>query len=196
EDALADRDRIYAVISGAGLSNDGARKSGFTAPSAAGQAQAIAMALDMAGIGGDQIGFVETHGTGTGLGDPVEASALAGAFGPMEGRRVALGSVKANTGHLDAAAGVVSLIKAALALQHAEIPPLAHFKNPHPDLALDGTGFYIPLRPEPMTGPGPLRAGVSSFGFGGTNAHAVLERWAGPGDAASAEETPGGKGTR
>ncbi|MCE8459496.1 ketoacyl-synthetase C-terminal extension domain-containing protein, partial [Rhodovulum sulfidophilum] len=122
-------------------------------------------------------------------------SALAGAFGPMEGRRVALGSVKANTGHLDAAAGVVSLIKAAIALQHAEIPPLAHFKSPHPDLALDGTGFYIPLRPEPMTGPGPLRAGVSSFGFGGTNAHAVLERWAGPGDAASAEETPGGKGT-
>ncbi|NDK36498.1 non-ribosomal peptide synthetase/type I polyketide synthase [Rhodovulum sulfidophilum] len=194
-DAVADGDPVAAVIRGSAVNNDGAAKAGYTAPGVEGQIAVLTEALAAAGAAPESLCHVETHGTGTGLGDPVEASALAGAFGPMEGRRVALGSVKANTGHLDAAAGVVSLIKAALALQHAEIPPLAHFKSPHPDLALDGTGFYIPLRPEPMTGPGPLRAGVSSFGFGGTNAHAVLERWAGPGDAASAEETPGGKGT-
>ncbi|BAQ68076.1 beta-ketoacyl synthase [Rhodovulum sulfidophilum] len=176
EDALADRDRIYAVISGAGLSNDGARKSGFTAPSAAGQAQAIAMALDMAGIGGDQIGFVETHGTGTPIGDPIEYAALVEALGARPGARRLLGALKANFGHMSAAAGVAGLIKAALALHHGLVPPHPRFDRPNLRCGIEPAGFHVNTTPEAWPrGSAPRHAGVSSFGIGGTNAHLVLE---------------------
>ena len=173
-EAVADGDHIYAVIGGTAVNNDGAAKVGFTAPSGEGQAQAVAVALAAAGVEPDQIGFIEAHGTGTALGDPIEFAALTEVF-PRG--RVALGAVKANIGHLDAAAGIAGLIKTALALDRRMIPPMAAFHLPNPEVPLDGSAFYIPSLIEEWAVPsGELRrAGVSSFGIGGTNAHAVLE---------------------
>ncbi len=173
-DAVAAGDRIRAVIRGVGLNNDGAAKMSYTAPSVSGQAQAIAMAHRDAGIDADSIGYMECHGTATPLGDPIEIAGLKQAFGGADGR-CALGSVKGNIGHLDAAAGVVSVIKAAMALERHEIPPVAHFRALNPRIALDGSPFWVPTEPTDWTADGPRRAGVSSFGVGGTNAHAVLE---------------------
>jgi acyl transferase domain-containing protein/acyl carrier protein len=177
-DALADHDHIHAVIRGASINNDGSLKVGYTAPSVDGQAEAIAMAQWLAQITPDTIGYVETHGTGTALGDPIEVSALTQAFRLGTDRKgfCPIGSVKTNIGHLDAAAGIAGLIKTALALEHKQIPPSLHFKRPNPNIDFANSPFYVntALADWPA-GPSPRRAGVSSFGIGGTNAHAVLE---------------------
>lgn len=178
DDALRDRDRIYAVIRGYGINNDGSDKVGFTAPSAEGQAEAISVALANAGIEPDTIGYVECHGTATPLGDPIEFAGLQLAFSQIAEKRgrCALGSLKGNIGHMDAAAGVGGLIKAALALHHAKIPAMANYAEPNPRIYLNDSAFYIPKStsawPESSA---PRRAGVSSFGVGGTNVHIVLE---------------------
>ncbi|MFB7917450.1 beta-ketoacyl synthase N-terminal-like domain-containing protein [Streptomyces sp. NPDC056061] len=177
QDAVADGDHIHAVIRGSAVNNDGAAKIGFTAPSQHGQAEVVAEALAVAGVEPDTIQYVEAHGTATPLGDPIEVQALTEVFGPAAGAgTVHLGSVKSNVGHLDAAAGVTGLIKAALALEHRHIPPTAHFSSPNPHLSLDKGPFRVDA--EGLTWPRterPPRAGVSAFGIGGTNAHVVLE---------------------
>lgn len=187
-DAQADGDTIYAVIKGWALNNDGARKAGFMAPSAEGQSEVIRLALDRAGVDPRTLGFVETHGTGTPIGDPIEIAGLTRAFRQetADSGYCALGSVKANIGHLESAAGVTGLIKTALSLYHHQIPPLLHFKQPNPLLDLPTTPFYGPheLTAWPV-GDAPRRAGVSSFGVGGTNAHVILEE-AAPASADSA----------
>ncbi len=179
EDAIEDRDRIYAVIRGVAVNNDGARKAGYMAPSPERQAEAIAMAQELAGVAADSIGYVETHGTGTPLGDPIEFEGLTRAFrarGAQGTGYCALASLKGNIGHLEVAAGVTGLIKAALAVREGVIPPSLHFEKPNPRIQLEGSPFYVntELRkwPEALT---PRRAGVSAFGVGGTNAHVVLE---------------------
>ncbi len=178
QDALADEDFVHAVIRGTAVNNDGAEKAGFTAPGVRGQAEVIAEALAVAGVGADSIGYVEAHGTGTAVGDPIEVAALTRAFRETTDRTgyCALGSVKTNLGHLDAGAAVTGVIKAALALRYGEIPPSLHFEEPNPEIAFEGSPFFVAdeLRPWPR-GETPRRAGVSSFGLGGTNFHAVLE---------------------
>ncbi|HEX2092756.1 MAG TPA: condensation domain-containing protein, partial [Longimicrobiaceae bacterium] len=176
EDALVDGDVIHAVIRGSAVNNDGDRKVGFTAPRSEGQAAVISEALAAAGVEPEEVGFVETHGTGTEVGDPIEVAGLTAAFGEGRPRSCALGAVKASIGHLDAAAGVVGLIKAALALEHGELPPSPYFRSPNPRIDFDRSPFYVnpELRPWERNGT-PRRAGVSSFGIGGTNAHVVLE---------------------
>ncbi len=178
EDALADGDEIIAVIRGAAVNNDGANKVGFTAPGASGQAAVIALALAAAEVTPASIGLVEAHGTATPLGDPIEVAALAEVFGGAGGAaRCALGSVKSNLGHLDAAAGVAGLIKAALAVRAGVVPATLHFTAPNPEAGLAGTPFFVNVQTVawPVAG-GRRRAGVSSFGIGGTNAHVVLEQ--------------------
>ncbi|MBL8331284.1 MAG: aminotransferase class III-fold pyridoxal phosphate-dependent enzyme [Rubrivivax sp.] len=178
-EALDDGDTIYAVIKGAALNNDGAGKLSFTAPSVDGQAQAIALAQALGGIDPATISYIEAHGTGTALGDPIEIAGLTQAFragGAEATGFCAIGSLKTNIGHLDAAAGVAGLIKTALALHHRMLPASLHFRSPNPRLELEKTPFFVNdgLRPWPE-GATPRRAGVSSFGVGGTNAHVVLE---------------------
>ncbi|HEU4405631.1 MAG TPA: MupA/Atu3671 family FMN-dependent luciferase-like monooxygenase [Polyangiaceae bacterium] len=178
DDARRDGDVIHAVIRGTALNNDGRQKAGYTAPSVEGQAEVIREALAYAGLGPDAIGYLEAHGTGTPLGDPIEIAALARVFGgegPARERRP-LGSVKTNIGHLDAAAGLAGLVKAMLAVGRGEVPPSLHFEAANPAADFERAPFYVntELRPWPAS-PGPRRAGVSSFGIGGTNAHAVLE---------------------
>lgn len=178
EDAVADRDNIYAVLRGYGLNNDGSDKAGYTAPGVAGQSRAISAALDMAGGAVEDITYVEAHGTGTAVGDPVELSALTQAFRQRTARKqfCAIGSVKTNVGHLDAAAGITGLIKTALALQHGELPPSLHFEAPNPAIDFGNSPFFVQQRLTPWPrGPRPRRAGVSSFGIGGTNAHVIIE---------------------
>ncbi|WP_017558609.1 type I polyketide synthase [Nocardiopsis baichengensis] len=177
-DALTDGDAVRAVLKGTSVGNDGDRKVGFAAPSVDGQAETVAAALAVAGIGAERVGYLEAHGTGTPMGDPIEVAALARVFAAATGDRgfCSLGSVKANIGHADAAAGIAGLIKAVLVLEKGVVPPLAGFTAPNPLLELDGTAFRISGRPEPWSRGGRRRvAGVSSFGIGGTNAHAVLE---------------------
>ncbi|HKN21466.1 MAG TPA: SDR family oxidoreductase [Terracidiphilus sp.] len=177
EDALADRDHIHAVILGSAINNDGARKVGFLAPSVEGQAEVIREALDYAGVPASSISYVETHGTGTRVGDPIEVRALTQAFRDTGARATtAIGSLKSNFGHLDAAAGVASLIKATLALEHAQIPASLHFEKINPHIELEGSPFYVnsKLTDWPSAGT-PRRAGVTSLGIGGTNAHVILE---------------------
>ena len=180
-DALADGDPVYAVVRGWALNNDGGDKVGYTAPRAGGQAEAVLEALLHAGVDPATIGYVEAHGTGTLLGDPIEVQALRRAFedaagGPLARGSVALGSLKTNLGHLDAAAGVAGLIKTVLALSHRQIPSSLHFERPNPALGLEEGPFYVNAAlAEWPAGGGPRRAGVSSFGIGGTNAHVVLE---------------------
>ncbi|MET9686095.1 non-ribosomal peptide synthetase/type I polyketide synthase [Streptomyces coeruleorubidus] len=174
-DALADGDVIHAVIRGSAINNDGARKVGFTAPSVEGQADVITEALDVAEVDPATVSYVETHGTGTQLGDPIEVAALKNAFGGAgAAHRCALGSVKTNIGHLDTAAGVVGLIKTVLALKARELPPSLHYTEPNPQLGLEESPFYVNAALTPWRGD-ILRAGVSSFGIGGTNAHVILE---------------------
>ncbi|HWM25443.1 MAG TPA: amino acid adenylation domain-containing protein [Chthoniobacterales bacterium] len=177
-DAIADRDQIYAVIKGQALNNDGSSKVSFAAPSVSGHTEVIALAQASAGITADTISYIEAHGTATPLGDPIEIAGLTQAFRATTDARqfCALGSVKGNIGHLDAASGVASLIKTALALRHGQIPPSLHCPTPNPALHLEESPFYLntELRPWPR-GKTPRRAGVSSFGVGGTNAHIVLE---------------------
>lgn len=176
EDAIEDRDHIYAVIKGSAINNDGNRKPGFTAPSVDGQKEAIRAALQVAEIEPESLGYVETHGTATTLGDPVEVEGLKQAFQTAKKGFCGLGSVKTNIGHLDAAAGVAGFIKTVLSLVHKQIPPTLHLETPSPKIDFIDSPFYIntELR-EWESEEYPLRAGVSTFGVGGTNAHIVLE---------------------
>jgi amino acid adenylation domain-containing protein len=187
EDALADGDHVYALIRGCGINNDGASKVGFTAPSVDGQAAVIDMALSAAGVEARSIGYVECHGTATPLGDPIEIAGLSKAFAASTDERqfCALGSVKGNVGHLDAAAGVTGLIKTALSLQRQTLPPSLHYQRANPQIDFAATPFYVnaALTPWPA-GAVARRAGVSAFGVGGTNVHVVLEE-------APADQAPG-----
>ncbi|WP_051732400.1 type I polyketide synthase [Kitasatospora phosalacinea] len=184
-DALADNDNIRALILGSALNNDGSSKFGFNAPSMQAQAEVIATAQAVAGVSAESIGYVEAHGTGTPLGDPIELAGLTQAFGTKERGYCAIGSAKANIGHLDAAAGAAGFARAVLALQHAEIPPSINYDAPNPALLLERTPFYVPTTARPWPrGATPRRAGVSAFAVGGTNAHIVLEEAPAPGPAA------------
>jgi acyl transferase domain-containing protein len=181
EDAVADGDTIYAVIRGSATNNDGAHKVGFTAPSVGGQSQVIVEALADAGVDADSIGYIEAHGTGTTLGDPIEVEAMTKAFRSHTSRTgfCAIGSVKTNIGHLDAAAGVSGFIKTVLALDRRQLPPSLHFEQPNPKIEFQSSPFFVNTKLTDWNAgvrPGaPRRAGVSSFGMGGTNAHVVLE---------------------
>lgn len=178
EDAIADRDYVVAIIRGSAVNNDGSGKLGYTAPSVAGQAEVIRTAQSLAQVEARSISYVECHGTATPLGDPAEITALTNAFriSTSDTNFCAIGSVKTNVGHLDAAAGVAGLIKTALALENAELPPSLHYERPNPQIDFASTPFFVnsSLKEWPSTN-GPRRAGVSSFGIGGTNAHVVLE---------------------
>ncbi|MDP8984155.1 MAG: acyltransferase domain-containing protein, partial [Pseudomonadota bacterium] len=178
EDALRDGDHVYAVIRGNGVNNDGASKVGFTAPSIAGQAAVIEMALATAGVDARSISYVECHGTATPMGDPIEVAGLTKAFraSTADTQFCAIGSVKSNVGHLDAAAGVTGLIKTALALDHGQLPPTAHYRRPNSQIDFASTPFFVNDTLHPWTrASGPRRAGVSAFGVGGTNVHVILE---------------------
>lgn len=177
-DALADRDTIQAVIIGAAVNNDGAGKVGYTAPSIDGQVEAIATAQALAGVDPRSITYIEAHGTATPLGDPIEIAALTQVFraSTSDVGFCRLGALKANLGHLDAAAGVAGLIKTVLALKHRQIPPLVNFRSPNPQLDLEHSPFIACSEGSAWpNGSWPRRAGVSSFGIGGTNAHVVIE---------------------
>ena len=177
-EALDDGDCIHAVIKGSAVNNDGALKVGYTAPSVEGQTRVISEALAISGVDPETISYVEAHGTGTALGDPIEIAALSEAWGsPAErGQFCAIGSVKSNIGHLDAAAGVTGLIKVILALRHRQLPPSLHFEKPNPKLQIETTPYFVNDTLRDWKGDGqPLRAGVSSFGIGGTNAHLIVE---------------------
>jgi amino acid adenylation domain-containing protein len=177
-DALADGDTVHAVIKGSAINNDGASKIGYTAPSIEGQARVIDLAQAAAAVEPRSISFIEGHGSGTPLGDPIEVAALSRAFraGTSDRGFCALGSVKSNVGHLDTAAGVAGLIKTALALRHRQIPPTLHFDEPNPEMDLPSSPFYVNARLiDWPAGEAPRRAGVSSFGIGGTNAHVIVE---------------------
>lgn len=177
-DAIRDRDNIQAVICGTAVNNDGEEKIGYTAPSPIGQAQVIHEALTVANVSPREISYIETHGTGTELGDAIEIKALKEVFQAEATSRqfCAIGSVKPNIGHLDTAAGIVGLIKTALALKHQVIPPCIHHEQPNPKLALEHSPFYVNTRPRSWKDVSDSpKAGVSSFGIGGTNAHVVLE---------------------
>ncbi|MEM9212767.1 MAG: beta-ketoacyl synthase N-terminal-like domain-containing protein [Cyanobacteria bacterium P01_F01_bin.150] len=190
--AIADGDTIYAVVKGSAINNDGAQKVGLTAPSVTGQAEVITAALEHADVSPDTINYVEAHGTGTALGDPIELSALTKVFrsstkGDTQGnasngstngvdKTCAIGSVKTNVGHLDAAAGISGLIKTTLAMHHQKIPPSLNFQSPNPKIDFDSSPFEVNTELVPWSRNGtPRRAGVSSFGMGGTNAHIILE---------------------
>lgn len=186
-DALADGDRVYAVIKGSAVNNDGSAKADFAAPSVTGQSRAMVEAISRAGINADTVSYVEAHGTGTPLGDPIEVAALSAAFRAFTERKgfCAIGSVKTNIGHADAAAGVIGLIKAVLALEHRLIPPTLHIKRPNPKLGLDGSPFYVNSELADWTGSSPRRAGINSLGMGGTNAFVIIEE-------APSGQAPGG----
>jgi acyl transferase domain-containing protein/acyl carrier protein len=175
-EALAAGDHIHAVIRGSAINNDGSQKVGFTAPSVDGQAEVIAEALAVAGFEPSTVSYVQCHGTGTNLGDPVEIAALRQAFHTERKGYCAIGSAKTNLGHLGAAAGVVGLITAVLALENERIPPSLHFERPNPELNLGDGPFYVNTKLlEWPRGDAVRRAAVSSFGIGGTNAHVALE---------------------
>ncbi|WP_337886319.1 type I polyketide synthase [Fischerella thermalis] len=178
EDAIADGDCIYAVIKGSAINNDGAFKVSYTAPRIDGQAKVIRAAQVMAEVDPETITYIEAHGTGTSLGDPIEISALTQVFRASTDKKgfCAVGSVKTNIGHSDITAGVAGLIKTVLALKHKQIPPSLHFQQPNPEIDFDNSPFYVNTTlSDWQTNGTPRRAGVSSFGIGGTNAHVVLE---------------------
>lgn len=179
-DALEDGDEIRAVIKGSAINNDGSDKIGYAAPSVDGQRKVIEGALAMAEVPAESVTYVETHGTGTSLGDPIEVAALTQAFrasteGELPNQNCAIGSVKTNIGHLDVAAGVTGVVKASMALSHAQLPPSLNCDEPDPKIDFPSTPFRVNTALAPWTANGPRRAGVSSFGIGGTNAHVVLE---------------------
>lgn len=177
-EAIADGDNIYAVIKGSAINNDGSGKVGYTAPSVNGQADVVVEALALAGVEPETISYIEAHGTGTILGDPIEISALTNVFRESTNKKgfCAIASVKTNIGHLDAAAGIAGLIKTTLALKHQQIPPSLNFEQPNPQIDFANSPFYVNTKlTEWKAGNTPRRAGVSSLGIGGTNAHVILE---------------------
>ncbi|HZO72942.1 MAG TPA: beta-ketoacyl synthase N-terminal-like domain-containing protein [Ktedonobacteraceae bacterium] len=177
-EALKDEDTIYAIIRGSAINNDGSAKIGYTAPSIDGQAAVIAEALEVADIEPETVSYIETHGTGTTLGDPIEIAALSQVFQAKTIKKnfCAIGSVKTNIGHLDAAAGIAGLIKTILALKHKVLPPSLHFTEPNPNIDFANSPFFVNTQAVPWQAiEHPRRAGVSSFGIGGTNAHVLLE---------------------
>jgi len=177
-EAVEDGDYVYAVIKAVAINNDGAGKAGFTAPSVEGQMRAIELAQELAGVEPGELGFIEAHGTGTPIGDPIEVRALTRAFRRKTDKvgYCRLGSIKANLGHLDAAAGITGLIKAVLAVNTGIVPPMRNFDSPNPLLELESSPFVVNREAERWEGIGGRRlAGVSSFGIGGTNAHAIVE---------------------
>lgn len=177
EDAVRDGDTIYAVIRGYATNNDGGEKLSYTAPSVDGQAEVISLALGMGGVDARSIGYVEAHGTATPLGDPIEVAGLTTAYrrDTDDKQFCALGSVKANFGHLDCASGAIGLIKTSLALNEKLLPPLLHFNAPNSKIDFENSPFFINTELQHWEADGPRRAGVSSFGVGGTNAHVVVE---------------------
>ncbi|HEY5253581.1 MAG TPA: type I polyketide synthase, partial [Acidobacteriaceae bacterium] len=177
DDAIADRDHIYAVIRGAAVNNDGSAKVGYSAPSVEGQSSVIRKAMQMAGFAPESVGYIEAHGTGTEVGDPIEFAALSKVFESAAAKPEScrLGSVKTNIGHLDTAAGIAGLIKTALAVEHRAIPATLHFVKTNPLIDFKKTPFVVNSSLTAYDKPGPFRAGVSSFGIGGTNAHVSLE---------------------
>lgn len=174
--ALKDKDHIYGVIKGSAYNNDGGRKVGYTAPSIEGQSEVIKKALNISRVEAESISYIEAHGTGTTLGDPVEIESLKKAFQTDKKQFCAIGSVKTNIGHLDSAAGVAGFIKTTLSLYHQMLPPSLHYKKPNPKIDFESSPFYVNTTPVPWTKiEQPLRAGVSSFGVGGTNVHLIME---------------------
>ena len=180
-DAVEEGDRIEAVILGSATNHNG-RTNGLTAPSTHAQQAVIRQALKVSNIAASEVSYVETHGTGTALGDPIEVAALGEVFGQAEqplARPLVLGAVKTNIGHTEAAAGVAGLIKAILAIQHQQIPANLHLKTPNPDINWESLPFELPESARSWTEPNqsPLTAGVSAFGFSGTNAHLVVQAY-------------------
>ena len=178
EDAIADRDTIYSVIRGYATNNDGGDKVSYTAPSVDGQAEVISLALGLGDINARSIGYVEAHGTATPLGDPIEIGGLTKAYRRHtdDNQYCAIGSVKANLGHLDCASGAIGLIKSTLALHEKKLPPQINFTNPNPKIDFENSPFFVNIKLSDWpAGAEPRRAGVSSFGVGGTNAHVVVE---------------------
>lgn len=189
-DAVRDGDHVYGVIRGSAINNDGALKVGYTAPSVTGQARVVADAMRDAGVGAEDIGYIEAHGTATELGDPIEVAALTRAFGPTARRQsVPIGAVKTNVGHLNHAAGTAGLIKTALSLRDRVIPPTLHFTSPNPQIDFVNSPFFVNVETTDWTTDGrPRIAGLNSLGLGGTNVHVVVEEPPGrsvaaPGDA-------------
>lgn len=175
EQAELDGDTVYAIIKGIGLSNDGSAKGSFTAPSAEGQSSAISMAINDAQVNPEDISYIETHGTATPLGDPIEIEGLNIAFGRQKTKQYcAIGSVKSNFGHLTAASGVVGLIKTSLALYYKELPASINFKEANPLIDFENTPFYVNTKLKKWETDNERIAGVSSFGVGGTNVHIIL----------------------
>ena len=177
ERAINDGDRIYAVIKGSAVNNDGGSKVGYLAPNVDGQARVIAEALAIANVNPETVSYVEAHGTGTKLGDPIEIAALTQAFNLSDKQsNCAIGSVKTNVGHLQIASGIVGLIKTALSVYHQKIPASLHYQQANPQINFQQTPFYVNTKLQPwQTEQLPLRAGVNSLGIGGTNAHVILE---------------------
>lgn len=187
EDAQKNGDYIYGVIRGVGVNNDGSSKGSFTAPSAENQADAISMAITDAGIQPAEISYIEAHGTGTPLGDPIEFEGLIAAFGPQTvNQYCALGSVKSNFGHLTQAAGVAGLIKTCLALQHKKIPASLGYQTPNRNINFEDSPFYVNHTLSDWLVEEKRIAGVSSFGVGGTNVHVIVEEYNNPKPNASA----------
>lgn len=179
QEAIDDGDHIYAVIRGVAVNNDGGQKSGYSAPSQAGQTQVVSLAQQMAGVSPETITYVEAHGTGTRVGDPIEVAGLTEAFRrqTLKKQFCAIGSVKTNIGHLDRAAGIAGVIKTVLALYHRQLPASLHFKTPNPAIDFANSPFYVNTKSTDWqtTNGIPRRAAVNAFGMGGTNAHAILE---------------------
>lgn len=176
-DAEEDGDAVYAVIKGTAVNNDGGLKNSYTAPGLAGQVRVITKALKLSGVNPETIDYVETHGTGTLIGDPIEIAALTQAFRTQTSKRnfCGVGSVKTNVGHLDPAAGVTGFIKTVLSLYHKQIPPSLHFETPNPNIDFANSPFYVNTTLKDWRTDRPRRAAVSAFGIGGTNVHAILE---------------------
>ena len=178
DDAVRNGDRIYAVVKGFGINNDGGEKASFSAPSIEGQAKAVAMAQSMGNVSADSIGYIEAHGTATPIGDPIEVTALKTVFESQTDQKqfCAIGSVKSNIGHTVAAAGIAGLIKVAMSLHNEQIPATLHYENPNPQIDFANSPFYVcDTLKDWKRSDKPRHAGVSSFGVGGTNAHVLLE---------------------
>lgn len=175
-EAVEDGDDVIAVIAGSAINNDGSKKVGFTAPSVSGQIDALTRALAVAGIAPAEVQFIEAHGTGTAMGDPIEVEAIKQAYG-IAGQPCGIGSLKGNFGHFNIAAGIIGLIKTALVLKHGIIPATIHVQRVNPQLGLEGSRFYVTDRNVTLDIGSTRYAAVSAFGMGGTNSHLVLRSY-------------------